>query len=169
MRCPSAVLAAAVLSAGCGDSSGPTASSFAGRLTGARILTLSGTSNGGTIFTEDHPDAQFAMRMFDERGDTVFALVILCPGGQPPAPGPHAIAPGIEDCNAIYSRSVVAAPSLGGLVVLESAEASTGRVTIGDRSGDQVPGTFSFTGPLLAGTDSVGTISASGSFSAQVP
>jgi len=159
----------AILSTGCGDSAAPAASSFTARIGGARTLTLSGASNAGPIATEERPELQFSIRMFDERADTVRAISIFCPGEQPPAPGQHPIGVETDVCAARYVWTVTAEPSIGGFAVIESAEASSGRVTISGVSGDQVEGSFSFTGALRAGADSIGTITASGSFSAQVP
>jgi hypothetical protein len=53
-----------------------------------------------------------------------------------------------------------------GTTVLERAEASSGQLTISESGGGQVAGTFGWSGTLLVGSDPGGTLSASGSFSA---
>jgi hypothetical protein len=127
---------------------------------------MSGASNAGAIYTVDFPDARFAIRMFAEQGDTVGVITILCPGQEPPAPGTYAVTASESDCPGTYSR--VLFPPEGGAVILEQASASSGSLTISTSSGDQTAGTFSFSGILVVGSDSVGTVTASGEFSAVV-
>jgi hypothetical protein len=128
---------------------------------------MSGASNAGTIYTVDFPDGRFAIRMFAEQGDTVGVITILCPGQEPPAPGMYAVTASESDCPGTYTRAVF--PPEGGAIILEQASASSGSVTIiSTSSGDQTAGTFSFSGILVVGSDSVGTVTASGEFSAVV-
>jgi hypothetical protein len=127
---------------------------------------MSGVSNAGAIYTVEFPEARFAIRMFAEQGDTVRVITILCPGPEPPAPGTYAVTTSEPDCPGTYSRVVF--PPEGGTIILEQASASSGSVTISTSSGDQTVGTFTFSGILVVGSDSVGTVAASGEFNAVV-
>jgi hypothetical protein len=159
-------LSGAILIVGCSEGTGPSPGVFRAQLSGARVAAMSGASNAGVIYTVDFPDARFAIRMFAQRGDTVRVITILCPGEEPPAPGTYAVTASVSDCPGTYSRVVF--PVEGGTIILEQASASSGSVTISASSGDQTVGTFTFTGILVVGTDSVGTVAASGEFSAAV-
>jgi hypothetical protein len=137
---------------------------FRAQLSGARVATLSGASNAGPIFSEESPEAQFAIRMFANRGDTIQALVLRCRGDQPPLPGDYPLGPSGDSCAGSYSRIVSTLE--GGLIELERAAASSGVVTIGQSQPGQTAGTFRFRGVLIVEADSVGTLEATGTFSA---
>ncbi len=152
---------------GCSDATAPAPGTFRARLTGARLASLSGTSNASAITTEALPGWVFAIRMFDGQGDTLRSISIQCPGQEPPAPGTYAIDTVVNfsepDCLGGYGRLI---STLEGTTILELASASSGRVTINASSTDQLEGTFNFSGMLVVGLDSVGTVAASGTFSA---
>ena len=160
------VFLGAVLLIGCSDVTAPAAGMFQAQLSGARVATMSGPSNAGTSFTADFPDTRFAIRMFATQGDTVRVITFLCPGEAPPAPGTYPVTQAASDCPGRYSR--VVSTLAGGTVVLEQAAASFGSLTISPSGEGQTVGTFSITGLLVVGTDSVGTLDASGTFSATV-
>ena len=167
MKTPTACsIFGAVIIAGCSEGTAPSPGTFQAQLSGARMAALSGASNAGTIYTVDFPDARFAIRMFAEPGDTVRVITILCPGQEPPAPGTYAVTALESDCPGTYTRAVF--PPEGGTIILEQASASSGSVRIITSSGDQTAGTFTFSGILVVGSDSVGTVTASGEFSAVV-
>jgi hypothetical protein len=151
---------------GCSDSEGPSPGIFQAQLTGARVAGLSGSSNAQRSFTLEFPDLQFAIGMYAPRGDTIQTIGIRCQGDQPPALGVHTLDLSGEDCIAGYSR--ILSPSQGGAIVLESAEAVSGTLTIETSPPDQTAGTFTFRGTMLVDADSVGILLVSGSFSADV-
>jgi hypothetical protein len=139
---------------------------FQAQLTGARVARLSGSSNAQRSFTVELPDLQFGIGMFAPRGDTVQSVGIRCQGDQPPALGVHTLDASGEDCIAGYAR--VLSLSQGGEIVLESAEAISGTMTIETSQPDQLVGTFTFRGTMLVEADSVGILQVSGSFNADV-
>lgn len=154
----------AVALGACSDAAAPAAGMFRAQLSGARVATLSGASNAETIFSEESPEPQYAIRMFAERGDTVQALVLRCRGDQPPLPGQYPLGPSGERCAGTYSR--VVSTLEGGTIVLEFAAASSGVLTIRESQSGQTAGTFGFRGILVVEADSVGTLEATGTFSA---
>jgi hypothetical protein len=160
---PMALLLAVALG-GCSDAASPQPGTFRAQLSGARAATLSGPSNAGTAFTEELPELQFAIRMFDERGDTVQALVLRCRGDQPPLPGEYPLNSSGEPCAGTYARGV-STPE-GAIIELELAAASSGLLTIGQSQPGQIAGAFRFRGVLVVEADSVGTLEATGTFSA---
>jgi len=139
---------------------------FQAQLSGARSATLSGSAIGEVNYTEEFPDLQFVIRMHAPRGDTLQSVGIRCLGNQPPALGVHTIDLVGEDCIAGYSRILLT--SQPGTVVLESADAVTGTLTIEASPAGQAVGTFTFRGTMQVDADSVGTLTASGSFSADL-
>jgi hypothetical protein len=159
------LLAGAVLSA-CSGSTAPSPGTFRAQLTGARVASWSGPSNAGVASSVEFPDQQFAIRMFAPRGDTIQTLGIRCPGEQPPGSGAHTLNPTGADCVGSYSRIVSTLE--GGTFVLEIMAASSGNLTIGPSPEGQTTGTFDFSGPLIVGSDSVGTLEVSGAFSAEL-
>jgi hypothetical protein len=150
----------------CSDTTAPAAGTFRARLNGGRVADLSGESNAGPFFSVEYPSARFAMRMFDTRGDEVRAIVIHCPGEDPPAPGTYAVSESESDCAGSYSRVVATLET--GTTVLEQATASSGGLTISTSAEGQAAGTFNFQGILVTGSDSGATLSVSGIFSAAV-
>ncbi len=151
---------------GCSDVTAPAPGMFRAQLSGARVAAMSGPSNAGPIFSEQFPDPQFAIRMFAPQGDTIRVIAIHCPGQEPPARGRYAVNVSESDCLGSYSR--VVSTLEGGATVLEQASASSGTVTISSSSEGQTVGTFNFTGILVLGSDSAGSMAASGAFSAGV-
>jgi hypothetical protein len=139
---------------------------FRAQLTGARVAILSGSSNAAPSFTQEFPDLQFAIGMHALRGDTIQTLGIRCQGDQPPAPSVHTLDASGNDCIAGYSR--VLSPSQGGAIVLESAAASSGTLTVETSQPGQLIGTFSFRGTMMVDADSVGILQVSGRFNAAV-
>ena len=160
---PSALLLAVALG-GCSDTASPEPGTFRAQLSGARVATLSGASNAERAFSEPFPELQYAIRMFDERGDTVRALVLRCLGDQPPLPGEYPLGTSGQPCAGTYARGVQTPE--GGIMELEFAAASSGLLTIGQSQSGQIGGTFRFRGVLVVETDSVGTLEASGTFNA---
>lgn len=139
---------------------------FRAQLAGARIANLSGSALAERNFAEDSPPGlHFVIRMHAPRGDTVHTIAIRCLGDDPPAAGAHIIDPAGEDCIAMYTRVLVNRE--GGAVLLERADAAEGTVTIETSQGAPA-GFFSFEGTLLENSDPVGTLTISGSFSADL-
>lgn len=139
---------------------------FRAQLTGTRVANLSGSALAERNFGEDTPSGlHFVIRMHAPRGDTVHTIAIRCLGDDPPAAGVHTIDPAGEDCIAMYTRVHVTLE--GGAVLLERADAAEGTVTIETSQGAPA-GFFTFQGTLLENTDSVGTLTASGRFSADL-
>jgi hypothetical protein len=161
---PMVLVLLAIALGGCSDSAAPAAGMFRAQLSGARVATLSGASNAETIFSEESPGPQYAIRMFAERGDTVQALVLRCPGDQPPLPGDYPLDSSGEGCPGAYSR--VVSNLEDGTIVLERAAASSGGLTIRESQPGQTAGVFEFRGILVVEADSVGTLQATGTFSA---
>jgi hypothetical protein len=63
-----------------------------------------------------------------------------------------------------YSR--LTSTQQAGTTVVEHATASSGSVTITATDGGRIRGTFNFSGILVAGSDSMGTLGVSGTFDA---
>jgi hypothetical protein len=162
----SRLLLPVVLLSSCSDSAEPSPGTFRAQLTGARVATLSGSSNADRVSADPYPDLQFAIRMFAEQGNMTQVLVIRCRGDQPPAEGDYTLDPSGEECIGRYS-SVLSTPG-GGAIVVDSAAASSGTMTIGPSQPGQTAGSFSFSGTLIAGPDTLGTLGASGTFSADL-
>ena len=161
-----ALLLTGALLIGCSDAAAPGAGTFRARLTGARLETLSGVSNADQIFAEPFPGPQFAIRMYALRGDTTVVLVLRCPGDGPPDAGEYQLDESDEHCIATYAR--VLSTAEGAAIVLESMAASSGTLTIGASDPGQTQGSFVFSGVLVSDADSMGTLHASGAFSADV-
>jgi hypothetical protein len=159
------VLCAVLLLGGCSDPPDLDPGTFRAQLSGALTGSLSGPSNASTVFIEPFPGPRFSIRMFAaQQGDTVRGLSVHCAGDAPPAPGTYEITAAGAQCAAGYVRLVSSLEN--GTTVLERAEASSGQLTISESGGGQVAGTFGWSGTLLVGSDPGGTLSASGSFSA---
>jgi hypothetical protein len=160
------MLLGAVVILGCSDGTGPAPGTFQAQLSGVLSLGLSGPSNAGVIYTEELPTAQFAIRMYAGQGDTVQAIALTCPGEGPPAPGRYLVSPSETDCRGNYSRFVSSLEN--GTIVLERVKASSGSLTISTSAEGETTGSFNFVGILILGSDSVGSVAASGSFNAEV-
>jgi hypothetical protein len=160
------LLSIAALVLGCSDATAPAGGTFRAQLSGARVLALSGSSIARAFSTEEFPDERFAISMFAAQGDTLLTIGIHCPGHEVPAPGTYTVDTSASGCMGGYSRIV--STSQAGTTVLEDASASSGRLTITAASAGQAVGMFALSGVLMAGADSVGTLSASGAFSAEV-
>jgi hypothetical protein len=130
------------------------------------VLALSGPSYARPFFAEQFPTERFGLSMPAARGDTLLAVGIHCPGHEVPAPGTYTVDASGAQCMGGYSR--ISSTSQAGTTVLEQASASSGRVTFAAASAGQVVGTFEFSGVLVEGTDSVGTLGVSGAFSAEL-
>jgi hypothetical protein len=119
------------------------------------------------FFTEDAPDdGHFAIRMFAPRADTLHSMNIDCPGLGPPAPGTYAIGAEPEGCRGGYVRLVSAMS--GGTTAPERMSASSGHVTITVSTDGQLVGTFRFEGVLVVDPDTLGPLTAAGTFNAVV-
>ena len=152
--------------AACSDGSGPALEpdTFSVTLGGARDEALSGAPNAGVIFTEA-AGAFFAVRMIDQDGPVLHVLVVQCPGTTPPAPATYPLAPGAE-CQAGYSR--FGPGSSPGSTEDEHADVRDGTLTITRTTGDELTGSFRFSGSLLQGDAVTGALTARGSFRATI-
>jgi len=160
------LLVLAVVSSGCSDSTAPAQGTFRAQLTGTRVANLSGSALAERNFAEDIPPGlHFVIRMHAVRGDTVHTIAIRCLGDDPPAAGAHTIDPAGEECIAMYTLVLMTLE--GGAVLLERADGAEGTVTIETSQGAPA-GFFSFQGTLLENATPVGTVTASGSFSADL-
>jgi hypothetical protein len=160
------LLSGAALALGCSDATAPADGAFRARLAGARVLALAGSSNARAFSTEEFPDERFHVSMFAAQGDTLRTIGIHCPGHDVPAPGTYTVNASRSQCMGGYSRMVSTLQA--GTTVLEQVTATSGQVTFTAASAGQAVGTFGFSGVLVVGTDSVGTVAASGSFNAEV-
>jgi hypothetical protein len=158
-----AALGGILLLAGCSDAAAPGPGSFHARLSGVRMTTLSGESGASPFFGVEYPDARFAIRMFDQGGGEVRALVLHCPGETPPPAGAYAVSTAVADCAGSYSR--VRTTVEGEISVLETMQASSGQLTVNAVDGGEVTGSFNFQGTLVVGSDSGGRLLATGAFS----
>ena len=165
MKQPRALLLLGVVLSSCSGPTVPAAGTFRAQLTGARSGTLSGPSNADRIFAAPFEELQFAIRMFAPRGDTVEVLVLRCAGDQPPSAGEYSLDLSGESCIATYSLVL---STEDGARLLEAMTASSGKLTIGASEPGQTAGFFTFSGTLVADSDSVGTLRADGAFSADV-
>jgi hypothetical protein len=127
------------------------------------VAGLAGDADGSAFFSVEYPDARFAIRMFDSDQEELRALVLHCPGETPPGPGSYDLSGSDADCAGTYSR--VRTDSLGG-TILEQADAVSGRLTISGLDAGELTGSFNFQGTLVVGSDSGGTLFATGAFSA---
>jgi hypothetical protein len=151
---------------GCSGATAPSPGMFQARLAGARVAVFSGSAIGEVSYTEEFPELQFAIRMHASRGDTLQSIGIRCTGNQPPSAGTHGIDLAGQDCVASYSRVLLNAQP--GPRLLESADAVTGTLRIEPSADGQTAGTFSFQGTMEVDGESAGSVTASGSFSADV-
>jgi hypothetical protein len=152
-----------LVAAGCAGTDPDDAGTFTAHLTGAAPLTLTGPSNAGVVYTEDSPDGQFTIRMFKAEQGITRAIIIACPGQVPSPVGAHSLAPGDGDCSGRYTRF-----NLDSLAILEEAVSTGGSVQLQRSDEAGAVGTFSFSGVLVRGTESVGAMQASGRFNAIV-
>ncbi|MBA3498643.1 MAG: hypothetical protein H0T86_16215 [Gemmatimonadales bacterium] len=157
---PVSLLAAAMLLAGCSEPTGPAAGTFEARLSGALAAALSGPSNGDLVYSEALPEGRYTISMVAAQGDSVRLISIQFPGQVLPTPGTYAVSALDADSQGRYSLLA------SGLEVVERASAAAGSVTIGEVSQGQAVGTFSFSGTLVAGPDTTGTVTVAGAFSA---
>lgn len=158
-RLVTAVLALIVT--GCTGTEPDHAGTFTAHLTGAATLTLSGPANAVVVYTTDTPDGQFTIGMFKVEDGITRAITIACPSQLPPPVGSHSLAPEDGDCSGRYSRF-----TLEPLAILEEAVSTGGSAQLQRSEEAGATGTFSFSGLLMRGTESVGQLQASGSFNA---
>jgi hypothetical protein len=151
---------------GCSDATPPAAGMFHAQLTGARTAGFSGAAIAEASYTEALPELQFGIRMHASRADTQQTIGIRCLGNQPPAQGTHSIDLIGAECIATYSRFLLT--SQPGTIAPERAEGVTGTLTIEASPAGQTVGTFTFRGTLRVDSDSVGIVTVSGSFSADL-
>jgi hypothetical protein len=158
------VAALAVGLAACSDSAASVEpGSFRVRLSGVRTATLFGPAIAENSFAEDRPEHHYVIRMH-AFGETVQTIALLCRGSEPPRSGAHELSRTGEDCLARYT-SVLVHEDMS-VTLLDSASAVSGELAVEAPAGDQLGGTFSFSGPLVAGSDTLGTLRVGGSFSA---
>jgi hypothetical protein len=161
MRFPSPPAVLVLVAAGCTGTDPDDAGTFTAHLTGAAVLTLTGSTNAGVVYTTDAPDGQFTIRMFRVEQGITSAITISCPGQAPPTLGSHSLAPEDGDCSGRYSRF-----TLEDLTILEEAVSTDGSAQLQRSDEAGAVGTFSFSGVLMEGTESVGDLQVSGSFNA---
>jgi hypothetical protein len=152
---------------GCSDGTEPLTGPsgvFGAQLAGVRSGMLSGSAEAQEIFIET--GNAFVVRMIAESGNVGRFMLLQCPGETAPARGTYSVGPG-ADCLARYLVFTSTGPEPGS-VITERAEADGGSVTIGVSNAEEVGGTFRFHGTLVEGSDTVGVVSASGSFRATV-
>jgi hypothetical protein len=147
---------------GCSEPNGLEAGTFEARLSGATSVTLTGESSAGVIYVEEQPDGLYIIRMVKPEGDVTRIITVSCPGTSVPDPGSHSLDPAEGGCTGRYSRFTLE-PTLE---TLEEMESAAGTVRLQQPSGGQTAGSFNFSGELVRGTDSLGTVQASGNFNA---
>jgi hypothetical protein len=148
-----------VLATGCSDGTEPAVPPgglFTARLIGARSLQLTGSAFAGTIFVET--GTEYVVRMVDTGGGEVRLVGIVCQGEAVPQVGTHALGPQ-EECSGRYTQSP-------GLATAEVAESATGSFTVTTKTDQELAGGFMFNGDLVVGTDSVGSLTVTGTFRA---
>jgi hypothetical protein len=153
----------AVLVAGaCSDGTQPelpSGGSFTATLGGIRGGQLTGNANYGYAGTE--LGESYAVRMFaTPHGGTVSFITLFCAGSTPLADGTYPFGPE-QTCGATYGVADSA------FSIVERADAGSGSMTVSLPNDDEIDGSFSFEGRLARGTDTVGTVSAVGSFRAR--
>jgi hypothetical protein len=156
------LVALVVLLPGCSEPEELDAGTFQARLAGATAASLAGESSAGLVFTEETPDGQFTIRMVQAEGSVSRLIIVACSGTTAPPPGSHALDPNVEGCIGRYTRFTLE-PSLE---ILEEVESTEGTVRLQQSSDTRTAGTFEFSGVLVRGADSLGTVQASGSFNA---
>jgi hypothetical protein len=151
----------ALAAAGCSGTEPSDPGTFVAHLTGAASLQLLGESHAGLVYTEDKPDGQYTISMFSNAGNVTQSLSISCEGVEDLSLGSHSLAPAVERCAGRYTSL-----TLEPLAIIEEAESSQGTLFVRRADETTIEGTFSFSGILVRGTDSLGNVQASGSFSA---
>jgi len=153
---------AVLLAVACSDGSEPDlpeVGSFEASLRGARSGQLSGSANTGSAGTE--LGDFYAIRMFATPSDgTVSFVSLICPFSVPIAVGTYQFGPG-QLCEARYGMA-----ASDGFSVIELALAESGSMTVSVSNDEEIDGRFRFQGPLVRDADTVGVVSASGSFRA---
>ena len=153
-----------LLAIGCSDGTAPALPPnglFTAGLTGARNLQLVGTASAGLIFIET--GTEYSVRMFDSHLGELRGVSIRCPGEAVPAVGLHELGPG-ADCQGRYTRAIPS-PDIG-LVFAEVAVADAGSFTVTKATDEELGGRFTFHGELVVGTDSMGSVTVTGTFRA---
>jgi hypothetical protein len=147
--------------AGCSGTEPSDPGTFVAHLTGAASQQLTGESHAGVVYTEDNPEGQFTISMFHNEGNVTRSISITCVGLAAPSPGSHSLTPVVERCVGRYTRF-----TLNPFTTIEAMESSEGTLLVRRSDETGVEGTFSFSGILVQGTDSLGSVEASGSFNA---
>jgi len=151
---------------GCSDATEPLTGAsgvFGAQLEGVRSAMLSGSAEAQKVFIET--GSEFVVRMLAESGNVGRFVVLQCPGDTAPTPGTYAVGPG-RDCLARYL--LLRSTPDSGSSFTEFAEAEEGRVIVDVSNEEEIDGTFIFQGTLVQGSDTVGGLSARGSFRAKV-
>jgi hypothetical protein len=138
------------------------AGSFRARLAGAAAGSLAGPSSAGVVYTEETPDGLFTIRMYQVEGSVTRSITVGCPGMAAPPAGSHSLDPTVEGCVGRYTRFTLE-PTFE---VVEEVESTDGTVRLQQSVDTRTVGTFDFSGVLVRGADSLGTVQASGSFNA---
>lgn len=137
----------------------PDGGSFSAMLRGARSGQLNGVANAGLSSTE--LGDSYSVRMFDTGGGQTAFITLICLGSSASiAVGTYPFGPG-QACEARYGVAVS-----DGFSIIELALAESGSMTVSVSNQDEIAGSFRFQGPLVEGADTVGVVSATGSFRA---
>jgi hypothetical protein len=148
-----------VLATGCSDGTEPAippGGLFTAGLTGARNLQLTGSAFAGVIFVET--GIEYIVRMVEAGSGQPRLVAIVCQGEAVPEVGTHPLGPE-EECLGRYVRSP-------GLPTTELAESATGSFTVTTQTDQELSGRFRFSGDLVVGADSVGSLTVTGTFRA---
>jgi hypothetical protein len=155
---PVGLVALLTVALACSEDDEPAPGTFAGRLSGARSESLSGSAVAGTVFTE--AGVSYTLNLLDEGDESVF-LTIFCPGEEPPGAGTHPL--GAQgDCTASYRRTVN-----DPFTTTEQADAESGSLVVRGFGSGAIAGSLEFTGPLLADGVQEGDLTASAKFDAE--
>lgn len=137
----------------------PDGGSFSAMLRGARSGQLTGVANAGLSSTE--LGESYSVRMFDTGGGQTAFITLTCLGSSEPiAVGRYQLVPG-QPCEARYGLA-----ASDGFSVIELALAESGSMTVSVSNEAEIAGSFRFQGALVEGSDTVGVVSATGSFRA---
>jgi hypothetical protein len=147
---------------GCSEPGEIDAGSFQARLAGAAAGSLAGPSGAGVVYSDETPDGQFTVRMYQVEGGITRSITVGCRGMAAPPAGSHSLDPAVEGCVGRYTRFALE-PTFE---VLGEVESTEGTVRLQQPADTRTVGTFEFSGVLVRGADSVGTVQASGSFNA---
>ena len=146
---------------GCADEpTGPAVGEFTASMSGASTMQLEGNSFATRVFSEAWPTGRYTVTMSNPAQGGNHLILIECPDSNPLQIRTYTLGASDEACRGVYRRISTA----GDLVLLDEAISHEGTLTVTGMNASSIVGMFDFTGPLREGTQTVGSVTVSGSF-----